>query len=343
MTRTVAHDWIRALGALIIGCAALLAPATGARAQGWERLVLTEDGAVAPADSVPAPADSVPAPADSVPAPASVAPAPVAPVVVAPAPDTALTTGSAPAPAYGDPLKTTRRVRLSKGDDNVVRTGPGEGFALVGVYPRGISFPVLAKSGDWYNVRVSDTGTGWIHASLCEEFDDLSDLQFRPNQKLYSRTGSYVLTGYAGAYAFDRKSNSLTLGGRLGYYILDRVHAEVGLAWTHVVRPAEIVESLFDLSLEAEKFHMAFYDLGLTYEVLPGRQMVPYVTGGAGSSIMQGRSELSYNYGAGTMLYLAKKNAMRWEVRAYRFHTGPDDARISVTNIAFTFGTSLLF
>jgi len=30
-------------------------------------------------------------------------------------------------------------------------------------------------------------------------------------------------------------------------------------------------------------------------------------------------------------------------VRAYRFHSGPDDARISVTNIAFTLGTSLLF
>ena len=330
MTRNVAHEFSRALCALSIGCAALLAAAPGVHAQGWERLVLTEDGAVAPADSVPAPA--------------SVTPAPVAPAVVAPAPATALTSGSSPvAPAYGDPLKTTRRVRLSRGDDNVVRTGPGDGFAIVGVYPRGISFPVLAKSGDWYNVRVSETVTAWIHASLCEEFDDLSDLQFRPNQKLYSRTGSYVLTGYAGAYAFDRKSNSLTLGGRLGYYVLDRLHAEVGFGWTHVERPAEIVESLFNLSLEAEKFHMAFYDLGLTYEVLPGRQMVPYVTGGAGSSIMEGRSELSYNYGAGTMLYLAKKNAMRWEVRAYRFHSGPDDARIAVTNIAFTLGTSLLF
>jgi len=325
MTRTIAHDLSRAVCALLIG---LVASASAAHAQGVERMILTEDGAVAPADSIPAPA-----------------PVPIGPAVVAPSPaPAALTSGSAPAAsAYGDPLKTTRRVRLSRGDDNVVRTGPGEGFAIVGVYPRGISFPVLAKSGDWYNVRVSETVTAWIHASLCEEFDDLSDLQFRPNQKLYSRTGSYVLTGYAGAYAFDRKSNSLTLGGRLGYYVLDRVHAEVGFGWTHVVRPAEIVESLFNLSLEAEKFHMAFYDLGLTYEVLPGRQMVPYVTGGAGSSIMEGRSELSYNYGAGTMLYLAKKNAMRWEVRAYRFHSGPDDARISVTNIAFTLGTSLLF
>ena len=326
MTRTgMEPAGARAWARLTLACALLGAASIGqASAQGNETIVLTEDGAVAPADSIIAPSPAA-APRSSPPAP---------PATVEPGPARA---------AFGDPLKTTRRVRLSRGNDNVVRTGPGEGFALVGVYPKGISFPVLAKSGDWYNVRVSETGTGWIHASLCEEFDDLSDLQFRPNQKLYSRTGSYVLTGYAGAYAFDRKSNSLTLGGRLGYYVLDRLHAEVGVGWTHVVRPAEIVESLFGLTLEAEKFHMAFYDLGLTFEVMPGRQMVPFLTGGAGSSIMQGRSELAYNYGAGTMLYLSKKHAMRWEVRSYRFHSGPEDARTSNTNIAFTFGTSLLF
>src|SRR5262249_41649866 len=99
----------------------------------------------------------------------------------------------------------------------------------------------------------------------------------------------------------------------------------------------------FDLELEAEKFHMAFYDLGLTFEVLPGRQMVPFVTGGAGSSLMQGRSELRFNYRAGTMLYLSKPNPLRWEVRSYRFTSGSDDARQTNTNIAFTLGTSLLF
>lgn len=223
-------------------------------------------------------------------------------------------------------------------------TGKGQGRApgsaatgLVG------AIPVIAKSGEWYNIRLSETDTGWIHASLCREYEDLSYLEFRPNPKLYSRTGSFVLNGYAGAYAFDRKSNSLTLGGRLGYYVFDRLQAEVGLGWTHVTRPAEIVESLFGLSLEAEDFHMAFYDLGLTFEVLPGRQMVPYVTGGVGSTIAEGRSEASFNYGAGTMLYLSKRTAMRWEVRAYNYHSGSEGARVSNNNIAFTLGTSLLF
>jgi outer membrane beta-barrel protein len=237
----------------------------------------------------------------------------------------------------------SRRVKLEYSSRNVVRSGPGDGFAIVGVYPEHTMFTVIAKSGDWYNVRLSDTETGWIHASLCKESDDFSDLEFKPNPKLFTRTGSYVLTGYAGAYAFDRKSNSLVLGGRLGYYIFDRFQAEAGVAWSHVRRPAEIVESLFDLSLEAETFDMLFYHLGMTFELLPGRQMVPYLTGGVGSTLMQGETEPSFNVGAGTTLFLSKRNAMRWEFREYWFHSGAPDARVINNNIEFTLGTSVLF
>ena len=171
----------------------------------------------------------------------------------------------------------------------------------------------------------------------------MADLEFRPNPKLYTRTGSYVLSGYAGGYAFDRKSNSLVLGGRLGYYVFDRLQAEAGLAWTHINRPAEIVESLFGLTLEAETFHMLFYSLNLTWEVLPGRQMVPFVTLGAGSAIMRGETEPAFNFGAGTTLFLSKRMAMRWEVRDYRFSTGNGTSRVSNDNIEFTLGTAYLF
>ena len=236
-----------------------------------------------------------------------------------------------------------RMVRLDSKSHNVARTGPGDRFAIVGVYAKGAAFPVIAKSGEWYDVRLSDTETGWFHASLCKEFDDLSDLEFRPNPKLYSRTGSMVASAYAGGYAFDRKSNSLVIGGRLGYYLFDRLQAEAGVGWTHVRRPAEIVESLFGLTLEAEDFDMVFYQINLTYEVLPGRQMVPYLSGGAGSAIMQGETEASYNVGAGTLLFISKKTAMRWEVRTYLFDSGPADARRTNNNIEFTLGTSFLF
>jgi outer membrane beta-barrel protein len=243
---------------------------------------------------------------------------------------TALTAG------MNERLPAQRMVRLTHEARNVIRAGPGDAFAIVGVHPKGAEFPVLALRDDWYNVRISTSETGWIHRSLCQEFDDLSDLRFRPNPRLYSRTGSIVLSAYGGAYAFDRKSNSLVLGSRVGYYVFDWIQAEAGVAWTRVQRPAEIVESLFGLSLEAEDFDMLFYHLDLIVEVLPGRQMVPYVVGGAGSSILQGRSESSFNFGAGTTLFLSKRTAMRWEVRNYVFEFGSDAARRTNNNIEFT-------
>ncbi len=264
-------------------------------------------------------------------------------VVSEPEPASPPASRSTPASTKVEPAPSTRRVRLDQSAHNVIRSGPGQDYAIVGVYPKDTIFPVIAKSGDWYNVRVSDSETGWIHSSLCRAFDDMSALEFRPNPKLYSRTGSMVVNGYAGGYAFDRKSNSLVLGGRIGYYVFERLQAEGGMAWTHVRRPAEIVESLFGLTLEEEDFHMLFYHLNLTWELMPGRQMVPFVTGGVGSAIMKGETETSWNFGAGTALFLSKRNAMRWEVRDYVFKSGSDSSRRTNHNIEFTLGTTLLF
>lgn len=307
----------------------LIRPATGKRLRGAFLLaaLMAFGAGSARAQTSPEPA---PAAFDSV----SSAVAPSGPGIATPPVGVA---------AHAGPMATTRKVRLDRSAHNVVRAGPGNGFAIAGVYPKDAAFSVIAKSGDWYNIRLSDSETGWIHASLCKEFDDLTDLEFKPNPKLFSRTGSFILSGYTGAYAFDRKSNSLVVGGRMGYYVFDRLQAEGGVGWTHVHRPAEIVESLFDLSLEAEDFDMLFYHLIVTFEVLPGRQMVPYVSGGAGSTLLLGRSEPSINFGAGTTLFLSKRTAMRWEFRDYVFRTGADDARASNNNIEFTIGTSMLF
>ena len=252
-------------------------------------------------------------------------------------------TPAAPASGYNPrPVVTTRKVRMLEAN-TVMRSGPGDGFSISGVFGKDAEFPVIAKSGEWYNVRLSPSETAWVHASLCEEHDDVSDLEFRPNPKLYTRTGTFIVGGYGGAYAFDRKSNSFVAGGRLGYYVFDRMQVEGGLAWTHVRRPAEIVESLFGLSLEAEDFHMLFYNLNVTWEVLPGRQMVPYVTAGVGSSIMRGESEPSINFGGGTTLFVSKRAAVRWDVRDHRLQVGSGNGRVHSNNVEFTLGTVFLF
>lgn len=248
------------------------------------------------------------------------------------------------APEINQPhVLTEKSVRLTNSGTNIVRSGPGNGFAMVSVYPEGATFVVIAKKNDWYNVRLSDTNTGWIHASLCEEFDDMSGLEFRPNPRLFSRIGSFSMTLYAGGYAFDRKSNSLALGGRLGYYVLEYIGVEGNLGWTHIQRPAEIVEELFGLSLEEEDFHMLYYAFNLNLKLLPGRQMVPYATVGVGSSIMEGQTETGLNYGAGLNFFVRKKTAVTFEFRSYAMNSGTADARRENTNFEFSVGTSFLF
>src|SRR5262245_20877445 len=285
----------------------------------------------APVARAQAPADSLstsPVAAGSRPAPAAVpAPPPSSPAHVVP----------------NAPLATVHMVRLTGHPRTVLRTGPSEGDAIAAVLAPGTSFEVLGRNGDWINVRVTATESAWVHKSLCSEYEDLSGLKMSPNPRLYTRTGSYVLVGYAAGYAFDRESNSLALGGRLAYYVFDRLQVETGVGWTHVHRPAEIVESLFGLSLEADDFDMLFYHLNTTFEFLPGRQMVPFVTGGVGASIAQGRSETSVNFGAGTTLFLSKRTGMRWEARDYVFRSGTNEARRLHHNIEFSIGTLLLF
>jgi len=232
---------------------------------------------------------------------------------------------------------TEKKVRINA-DNSVVRSGPGNSFSIVGIYEKGAEFVVIAKRDEWYNVRLSDKITGWIHTSLCDTFDDMSDLEFRPNPRLFSRVGSFGLTVYTGGYAFDRKSNSLVLGGRFGYHVIEYVEVEGSVSWTHVVRPAEIVESLFDLALEEEDFHMLFYSLNVNLILLPGRQMVPFLTGGVGSSIMQGETETSVNYGIGSKFFLQQTMAFRFEFRNYSFQSGTADAKRDNTNFEFSVG-----
>jgi outer membrane beta-barrel protein len=242
----------------------------------------------------------------------------------------------------GPHVLTEKKVRLNKDGNNVVRSGPGNTFAIMGVYSKGSEFLVIAKRDEWYNVRLSDVNTGWIHSSLCQEFDDMSDLEFRPNPRLFSRVGSFALTGYAGGYAFDRKSNSLAFGARVGYYLFEFIEIEGSIGYTHVVRPAEIVETLFGLTLEEEDFHMLYYAMNLTWKILPGRQLVPFATGGAGSTIMRGETETSINYGIGADFFVKKSTAVRFEFRNYLFDSGVSETRRDNLNFEFSVGVTYL-
>lgn len=250
---------------------------------------------------------------------------------------------TAPPADAAEPFVSTRIMVRVTAESSVIRSGPGQDYAVVGFHEEGDRFDVLAVKDGWYNVRVDATRTGWIHANLVETYHDMSDLEFRPNPRLFSRVGSFALTGFGGAYSFDRKSNSLLLGGRLGYFVFEYLDVEGTLGWSHVVRPAEIVESLFGLELAEEEFHMLFYALNVNLKLLPGRQLVPYITVGAGSSIMQGETEGGFNFGGGTTMYVHRRVAIRWEVRTHQFTSGLGDTRRGNDNLEFSMGTTMLF
>src|SRR5260221_68463 len=141
------------------------------------------------------------------------------------------------------------------------------------------------------------------------------------------RSGGYVLEGYAGGYAFDGGSSSLAFGGRLAHRWLERFQLEAGAAWTHARGPAELVQSPLGPSIAADDFRLLFYQFNATWEFLPGREVVPFATAGAGASLLEGRRESSFNVGAGTALYLTPRAGMRWQGRDYVFHSGPGSAR----------------
>ena len=64
---------------------------------------------------------------------------------------------------------------------------------------------------------------------------------------------------------------------------------------------------------------------------------------GYGSTIMQGESESSLTYGAGSWMYVTRRVALRWEFRSHRFDSGLGEARRNNTNLEFTMGTAVLF
>ncbi|HEY6196179.1 MAG TPA: hypothetical protein VI504_14170 [Candidatus Eisenbacteria bacterium] len=233
--------------------------------------------------------------------------------------------------------------RLTGRPRTVLRMGPSESDAIAGVYPPGGTFPVLARIGDWIDLRLSPTTSGWVHSSLCEAVADVPRARLDADPRPRPRGGAYALEGYAGGYAFDGGSSSLAFGGRLARRCFDSLQLEAGAAWTHARGPAELVQSPLGPSIAANEFRLLFYQLNATWEFLPGREVVPFATVGAGASLLGGRRESSFNVGAGTALYLTPRAGMRWQARDYVFHSGAGSTRRLHHNIELSVGSLMRF
>jgi len=98
------------------------------------------------------------------------------------------------------------------GKQNVKCARTGRTFSIVGGYREGATF-TGSQSDELVQTAALRRPAGWCMLRL-QGVRRHVDLQFRPNPSLPCAPASSALTGYAGATAFDRKSNC-GAGGRL--------------------------------------------------------------------------------------------------------------------------------
>jgi hypothetical protein len=130
-----------------------------------------------------------------------------------------------------------------------LRTGPGRGFPIVQVVPRGERVQVLKRRTDWFHIRDAAGHEGWVHRSQIAEtlvpagakleIEDPAREDFGAHRRevgmlLGDFGGANVLTVY-GAYAFNAHlSGELALSHLLGSFSDGQIAA---LGVTHVFRP----------------------------------------------------------------------------------------------------------
>jgi outer membrane beta-barrel protein len=225
----------------------------------------------------------------------------------------------------------------------VVRSGPGTQHAIVATVREGDVLTIDARSGAWYHLQLADTKSGWVHEDLLKTYVDPRKFEFVPDPGRPSRMRSFHLNVYGGNYAADREDNGLLFGARIGYSLTRRFAFEAGVGYTHVVRTTYVLERIFGLRLEEETFRLFFYEAGVSMDILPGRRVTPFVLAGVGASVLEAHAEPTYTFGVGTKLFVAKRMALRWELRDHRLHGGNQFTRFSGDNLEFSGGCELLF
>ena len=201
--------------------------------------------------------------------------------------------------------------------------------------------PLVARVGGWYAVESSPGQTAWVVATRVEELDP--DLHFITEPYTYRRERSFVFTALSGIYSGEQESNAPLIGGRLGYYLTDRYEIEAGLQFTRVDRQRDLVEDLFDLSLEESTFQILHYQTNVNVHLITGRRLAPYITGGIGTATSNAKTEMAWNAGVGTLFFVTTETAVRLDFRNYHFQTGNQFTRRAVDNLELGIGASFLF
>ena len=194
-----------------------------------------------------------------------------------------------------------------------LRTGPGRGYPIVQVVPRGETVQILKRRTDWFQIRDASGHEGWVHRSQIAETlvptgakieiddparEDFNAHRYEVGVMLGDFGGANVVTAY-GAYAFN-------------------AHLSGELALSH------LLGSFSDGEIAA---------LGVTHVFVPEWRIQPFVSMGTGiihvspkSTVAQSperTDQLAY-VGAGVRAYLARRFIIRGEYNNYVVFTDRD-------------------
>jgi outer membrane beta-barrel protein len=225
----------------------------------------------------------------------------------------------------------------------VVRSGPGTEHGIVTTVHEGQVLALDAKSGVWDHVELRDGTSGWVHQDYLRVYVDSRRFEFVPDPGHPSRQRTFHLVAYYGTYAADREDNGPLLGGRIGYSLTPRWAFEAAVGRTHVTRTTYVIERIFNLRLEQERFDLFFYEAGVSMDVLPGRRVSPFVGAGLGASVLDARVESTWSLGVGTRAFLTKRVGLRWELRDHHMRGGNRFTRFTGNNLEFSGGAEMLF
>jgi hypothetical protein len=194
-----------------------------------------------------------------------------------------------------------------------LHTGPGRGYPVFRVVPRGEHVEILFRRTDWFKVRDDHDREGWAHRNNMAEtlvasggklpLEDLSHRDFDAAPwELGALTGNFGGGNVNSLYA--------------GYSLNENLAAEVGVSQT--LGQASTGE---------------FVVVGLTHAPRPDWVLAPFVELGTGlvrihpkATIVSppNRTEQIAYYGAGVKYYLTRRFILRADYRSYVIFTKTD-------------------
>jgi len=156
---------------------------------------------------------------------------------------------------------------------------------------------------------------------------------------------------FGGLYSTQNFGTSGAYGVRLGYDISEDFFVEATYGRTKVSDSA-FRQILPGGVLTADSEKLAYYDLSVGYNFLPGEVFVGrnwarastlYVIGGVGNTSFDNQRNQTWNFGLGAKLFLADWVALRADVRDHVFTLDLLGKRSTTNNPELTLGASFFF